>query len=247
MPARHHRAVDRIVSILERTAQSRSGVSLAELAQALHAPKSSVQELTNGLLAAGYLIEQGGRFMPGPGSVLLAVRSAAVPLQKVRHDQLVRVHERLDRPVFVGVRVGDDHVFVDQAGEDVLVDFVSATRPRRPLLKTATGKIILSFLQSAERNELLHRFEQNEPAAVEAFLRELPSIRETALAYNYAATLPDRCAVATALTEPDGRFLAAICTAGGTELAATLPETGQALLAAVKDWAFSAEQDTNTD
>jgi hypothetical protein len=28
------------------------------------------------------------------------------------------------------MRVGDDQVFVDQAGEDVLMEFVSAVRPR---------------------------------------------------------------------------------------------------------------------
>ena len=46
MPARHHRTVDRTVAIIEQTARSRDGVTLAELAKTLSAPKSSVQELT---------------------------------------------------------------------------------------------------------------------------------------------------------------------------------------------------------
>ena len=54
MPARPHRTVDRVIEILETVSLSPRGVTLAELAAALNAAKSSVQELTNGLLARGY-------------------------------------------------------------------------------------------------------------------------------------------------------------------------------------------------
>jgi hypothetical protein len=61
MPARPHRTVDRVTGILETVSLSPRGVTLAELANALDAAKSSVQELTNGLLARGYLVEEDGR------------------------------------------------------------------------------------------------------------------------------------------------------------------------------------------
>jgi DNA-binding IclR family transcriptional regulator len=54
MPARPHRTVDRVVQILDTVSLSPRGVTLAELAAVLDAAKSSVQELTNGLLARGY-------------------------------------------------------------------------------------------------------------------------------------------------------------------------------------------------
>jgi IclR helix-turn-helix domain len=60
MPARPHRTVDRVVQILDTMSLNPRGVTLAELATALEAAKSSVQELTNGLLARGYLIEEVG-------------------------------------------------------------------------------------------------------------------------------------------------------------------------------------------
>ena len=55
MPARPHRTVDRVTGILETVSLSPRGVTLAELAAALGAAKTSIQELTNGLLARGYL------------------------------------------------------------------------------------------------------------------------------------------------------------------------------------------------
>ena len=48
------------------------GVTLAELATALDAAKNSVQELTNGLLARGRLVEEDARSHLGP-----AIRAVA--------------------------------------------------------------------------------------------------------------------------------------------------------------------------
>src|SRR6187200_3354998 len=74
MPVRPHRTVDRVVEILETVSLSQRGVTLAELATALGAAKSSVQELTNGLLARGYLIEEDRRFHLGPGPFIRGAR-----------------------------------------------------------------------------------------------------------------------------------------------------------------------------
>lgn len=240
MPARHHRTVDRTVAILELAARSTDGVSLSELASALEAPKSSIQELTNGLIATGYLTERTGRLLLGPGAFVLSLQTARLPLRQVNHDELERAQARVGLTLFVGARVGDDHVFVDQAGEDVLMDFVSSTHPRRPLLETATGKVILAFLKSSERNDLLARLQRQQPELVARFLEQLPEIRETRLAYNEGETLPNRNAVATPLIDPLGNFLAAICAVGSDSLSGHLPDIGEKLLAAIDDWRFSA-------
>ncbi len=239
MPAHHHRTVDRTVAILEEAARATQGVSLGELAKRLDAPKSSIQELTNGLLAAGYLVESEGRFLLGPGAFVLSLYTAGLPVRRVQHDELEIAQARVGLPLFVGARVGDDQVFVDQAGEDVLMDYVSMTHPRRPLLTTATGKIILAYLAPGERNEFLRRMERTQPENVAGFLAELGDIRATALAYNYGASLPGRFTVATPLFDPDGVFLAAICAAGGRDIADRLPEVGAALLDSVRAWRFA--------
>ncbi len=236
MPVRHHRTVDRVVAILEEAARVTGGVTLVELAQRLGAPKSSIQELTNGLLATGYLVERNRRFILGPGPFILSLRGAGLFLRQVDHDQLEEAAERLGHTLFVGARVGDDHVFVDQAGHDVLMDYVSATRPRRPLLITSTGKILLAFAPAAERNDFLVRMERDHPEQVAAFLAELPEIRAGALAYNSGLTVPERYTVATPLIDPDGSLLAAICLVAGPEHADALPELGLALRQAIRRW-----------
>ena len=242
MPARHHRTVDRVIAIMEEASRVTSGVSLAELAERLDAPKSSIQELTNGLLATGYLVERDRRFMLGPGPFVLSIRTAGISLRQVEHEQLERAAARVGHTLFVGARVGDDQVFVDQAGQDVLMDFVSATRPRRPLLITATGKILLAFAPTAERNDFLVRMEREQPEHVAAFLDELPEIRASRLAYNSGSTVPGRYAVATPLIDPDGTVLAAICAVAGDEFADSLPELGHTLREAIGQWQWARKR-----
>jgi DNA-binding IclR family transcriptional regulator len=246
MPPRHHRAVDRVVAIMEEASRAANGVSLAELAQRLQAPKTSIQELTNGLLATGYLVERDRRFVLGPGAYLISLATAGGALRQVKHDELERAQQHVGVTLFVGARVGDDQVFVDRAGEDVLMDFVSATRPRRPLLTTATGKVILSYMNASERNDYLSRKEREDPAIVAAFLEELTSIREKRLAFNPASTIPGRFAVATPLFDPAGAYVAALCAVGGVEIQGRLDAVGELLLEAAGSWRWSGQPRSGT-
>ncbi len=243
MPPRHHRAVDRVVAIMEEASRAPEGVSLAELAERLKAPKTSIQELTNGLLATGYLVERDRdrRFLLGPGAYVLSLATAGGSLRQVKHEELERAQEYVGVTLFIGARVGDEHVFVDQAGEDVLMDFVSATRPRRPLLTTASGKVILTYISASDRNEYLSRKEREDPALVAAFLEELTGIRETRLAFNLASTVPGRFAVATPLFDPAGTYVAALCAVGGAEIEGKLEAVGERLLQAADSWRWSGQ------
>ena len=111
MPARPHRTVDRVVEILEIVSLSPRGVALAELATAMGAAKSSIQELTNGLLARGYLIEEDRRFHLGPGPFILASRANMLAALSLDHQFVADLAERLGCTVLVGVRVGDAVIF----------------------------------------------------------------------------------------------------------------------------------------
>ena len=156
MPARPHRTVDRVTGILETVSLSPRGVTLAELANALDAAKSSVQELTNGLLARGYLVEEDGRFHLGPGPFILAARANTLAALSVDHRFVVELNKVLGCNVLVGVRVGDAIVFVDHVGQESPgLTYVARTHARRPLYTSAAGKTLLANLPDEEMYRLL--------------------------------------------------------------------------------------------
>jgi DNA-binding IclR family transcriptional regulator len=214
MPARPHRTVDRVTGILETVSLSPRGVTLAELAAALDTAKSSVQELTNGLLARGYLIEEERRFHLGPGPFILASRANKLAALTLDHQLVAELGKVLGHTVLVGVRVGDAIVFTDYAGEESPgLTFVARTHARRPLYTSAAGKTVLANVPDDEMYRLLDLASPEQAGEVRQFLAELPEIRSRRLAFNRGVTFASAFAVATPLLAPDGSLIAAISAA----------------------------------
>ena len=230
MPARPHRTVDRVIEILETVSLSQRGVTLAELATAMGAAKSSVQELTNGLLARGYLIEEDRRFHLGPGPFILAARANKLAALSLNHEFVAELSKVLGCTVLVGVRVGDSIVFTDFVGEESpSLSFVARTHARRPLYTSAAGKTLLANVPDDEMYRLLDLASPEQAAEVRQFLAELPEIRSRRMAFNRGITLADAYAVATPLLAPDGSLIAVISAAVDASQADRLDDIGEEL------------------
>jgi DNA-binding IclR family transcriptional regulator len=234
VPARPHRTVDRVVQILETVSLSPRGVTLAELATVLDAAKSSVQELTNGLLARGYLVEEERRFHLGPGPFILAGRANKLAALVLDHQFVADVADAVGCTVLVGVRVGDAIVFVDHVGEESpSLTFVARAQARRPLYTSAAGKTLLANVPDDEMYRLLDLAGPDQAEAVRQFLAELPEIRSRGLAFNRGATVASAFVVATPLLAPDGTLIAAISAAVDEADAERLDAVGEELKTAV--------------
>src|SRR6201997_4436676 len=234
MPARPHRTVDRVIQILETVSLSPRGVTLAELAAALEAAKSSVQELTNGLLARGYLVERERRFYLGPGPFILAARANKLAALSLDHQFVAELGELLGCTVLVGVRVGDAIIFTDLVGrESPRLRFVARIHARRPLYSSAAGKTMLASVSDEEMYRLLDLASPDQAGEVQQFLAELPEIRSSRLAFNRGVTLADAFAVATPLLAPDGSLIAAISAAVDASESDRIDQIGEQLKKAV--------------
>jgi DNA-binding IclR family transcriptional regulator len=226
VPPRHHRTVDRVAAILESVAPVRHGLTLAALAERLGAPKSSIHELVNGLVATGYLVERDHRFGLGPAPFVLSLNGNRIAAQDIDRDLLPAIHAKVGCSVLIGVQVGMSVVYIDQLGDEPALEFAARNHSRRSLYATASGKIILAALPVREMDALLHSATSAEQPEVDRFLAELPEIRATGLAYNPGLTVPRVFSVATALRRPDGELLGAVCAIGREEVREDLPRIG---------------------
>lgn len=229
MPPHHHRTIDRVTAILERVARERSGLTLSELATTLKAPKSSVQELVYGLTATGYLTEHGKRYFMGAAPYVLTLMHNPIAASTIRHDDIVAIRRVIGLNVVVAVQVGDTYVSIDRVSENPDTDFLTRDHQRRPLLSTALGKTILANLPDDELDSYLTSTGRNDPTVVESFLRDLPGIRRTGLAFNRGASISGLYAVGTAIRDQSGRFIAAICVTGRADIDGQLEEIGKRL------------------
>ena len=223
-----------MIGILEAVSLSPRGVTLAELAVVMDAAKSSVQELSNGLLARGYLVEEDRRFHLGPGPFVLAARANKLAALSLDHRLVTEFSNLLGCTVLIGVRVGDAIVFTDYVGrESPGLTFVARTHARRPLYTSAAGKTLLANVPDDEMYRLLDLAGPEQAGDVRQFLAELPEIRSRRLAFNRGVTFGDAFTVATPLLAPDGSLIAAISAAIDPAAAERLDDLGEELKKAV--------------
>lgn len=234
MPSHHHQTVDRVVEILETVADRPRGMRLADLVRALHAPKSSVQMLVDGLVASGYLFEQDHKYAIGPGVVVLGLKNNVAAMHIMSHERLEAIHTSVGCNILLGIRVGDSLVYVDQVGDGPMMEFLAYSHRRRPLFTTATGKAILAHLPVSELQEILVEAERLDPETVAQFVGEMPRIQETGLAFNRGVSMSGLFAVATAVRDGVNLRIQGICANGGAGIADRLEEVGARLLDAVR-------------
>jgi DNA-binding IclR family transcriptional regulator len=233
--SQHHRTVDRVTQIVEEVVY-RPGMTFAELARALDAPKSSVYGFMQGLLATGWLYEQDRQFYLGPALHGLMLAGGQVRAGSVSQEHLAGLHRKTGFAVFLGVEAGDHLIYIAEAGGDSIADIESRRNIRRTLLATATGKALLAARPPHDLQAFLRRHSRTEAALVEQFLGEFPEIQRTGLATNLRLS-GTRLAISTVVPGTVGKGLAAVTLVGSTaKMKPGLKKLGDVLTREVAKW-----------
>lgn len=211
----HHRTIDRVAHMLELIASRPEGVTLSEVAGAIGAPTSSAHVLLDGLVSVGYVDRAGARYVLGPAPYVLTLQAQQSPAQMVTHNDLVRLADEGDFTAILGVRVGDDVVFIDEAGDDPMLQHIARARARRPTLESVVGWVLIAALEDREMHEYLRRHKRQD--LVDDFLGALAGIRASGVAVGVAKGFSPRVGpgtetgvVATAVRDRSGRAIASV-------------------------------------
>jgi len=209
----NHRTVDRVTRILEEVVY-RPGITFAELARTLDAPKSSVHGFVSGLLANGWLFELDRRFYLGPAVHGLTLVSGHIRAGAVSQEDLTALADAAGAAVFVGIRAGEHLIYIAEVGSDPVVGFDARSNIRRGMLSTAGGKALLAARPDPEIEAYLRRRDADEAALVRQFLEELEAIRKTRIATNVRQS-GTRFALATTMnSQSSGEAVASITLVG---------------------------------
>ncbi|GAA3908969.1 helix-turn-helix domain-containing protein [Microbacterium invictum] len=212
------------------------GMTFAEVAKALDAPRSSVHGFIRGLLARGWLFEDNHRFYLGPAVYGLTLASGHIRAGLVTEGDLAELHDSTGLTVFLGVQAGEHLIYVAEAGSDTLVGYAARTDIRRTLLETAGGKALLVALPESQRNAYLRRRPPEDAALVDQFLSESVSIRESRIARN-SLHQGSRFALATVLSNTAGEAVAEVTLVGeSSDMLPREEELSQTLLRFVDGW-----------
>jgi DNA-binding IclR family transcriptional regulator len=231
----HHRTIDRVTRILEGVVYN-PGMTFTELSRSVDAPKSSVYGFIRGLVAAGWLHQDNNRFYVGPAIHGLTLASGHLRAGSVTDADLHDLHEETGVTVFLGVRAGDDLIYVSEVGAELLAGFAARSNIRRRLLETAGGKALLADLPARERDAYLRRRPAEEGDLINAFMNEYDDIVRSRIARNYLHG-GTRLGIATVVRDPSGNSVAEVTLVGrAADMEPRQEELEAALLKHVDSW-----------
>lgn len=232
-------SVDRIFAVLDYLAEHPDGDSLAGIARAAAAPKSSMVGLLAGMLRAGYLVrDDRGIHSLGPRMFGLAVRVAArADLHVFARPILAGLVEATGETALLGTLAPDADLamYIDKAESPNPVRYTVAMGERRELYASAMGKLLLAYMPDARRNEYLRNeklraFTANTITSSRALREELARIREQGVARTDAERVAGASALAAPVFAADGSLLVGLGIAGPSDrMRAGLPAMERAL------------------
>jgi DNA-binding IclR family transcriptional regulator len=181
--------IARAAQVLRALDSDPGGLGLAQLAERVGLPRSTVYRIVAALAAEGLVVaaSPNGRVRLGPELVRLAEASRHDRWQELR-PQMQALFDALDETVDCSVLDGDEVRLVDQIPATHELRAVSVVGSTSPLHCTASGKTLLSALDDADVADLLPaRLERHTPNTItgrDELLAELRRIRKAGVAYD---------------------------------------------------------------
>jgi DNA-binding IclR family transcriptional regulator len=222
-PRANHRAANRVVDILELVARSREGLALREVSAELEAPKSSLLPLLRALTARGYLDQsRAGDYRLGSRALALGNGAPAQrELPDLARPALVELMRHTGETVFLGTLAGDglSVVYVDKVESEQIIRYAAGVGDRRPLHATSSGKVILAFLPTDERETILRalplaRHTDRTVTSLSALRATLEDVRRAGVCVSLDEMVRGACGVAAPIFDRLG-CVTAVCTLAG--------------------------------
>lgn len=213
-------SVNRALTALELVADA-GELGVSELGRQLGVHKATASRLA-AVLAERGLLERDPvteRYRIGFGLIRLAgAAMSGLDLVRLARPILETLAERVREASNLGVRSGDDVVYVDQIAGSRSIVTVSWVGRRTPLHCTSNGKVLLAWAEERDRERLLaaplESFTSRTITDTAELRDELESVRRRGFAQTVEELEDGLNAVAAPVRQADGRVIAAIGVSG---------------------------------
>jgi DNA-binding IclR family transcriptional regulator len=205
--------IARAAQVLRALDAGPGGLSLAQLAERVRLPRSTVHRIVASLAAEGLISATSpkGRVRLGPEFLRLAEASRRERWQELR-PHMQDIFDALDDTVECAILDGDQLRFVDQIPATHGLRAVSDVGSTAPLHCTASGKALLADLSDDEVVDLLpSRLERFTPGTItsrDELLVEIRAIRKGGVAYDREEHTLGISSAAIAVRESHGALAA---------------------------------------
>lgn len=185
-------------------AEAKRPMSLAEVADAMDAPKSSCHELIQTLVHLGYVlvIDSGRTYYPSRRLLHLGEQiSCFNPVKEKVENTLKRLRDVTGETVFIGRLQGLQAAYTEVFDGTHAIRFTARAGDLKDLHVSSLGKALLASIDEGERNQLisklkLTRFNDNTLTLKKALKENLKQCTEQGLYTSIGESLPDVMGIA---------------------------------------------------
>lgn len=214
-------AIDRAVRLLEILSLAPQGRSLAQLADELGVPKSTLFRILHTLEEHAVVVEDPDRKLFTLGMKLLEWGNAAlsrIDLKTVAHPYLQKLAHETRESFYLAILDHGDVIIVDHVDTPEVWKMVTRLGHRSPLHCTATGLVLIAELEHSEIDRLMGRkglkkFTDSTITAMAALKRRLAAVRRDGYSVVDGEYKPDLCAIAVPIRDHSGSIVASLMTA----------------------------------
>ncbi|GAB2463052.1 IclR family transcriptional regulator [Promicromonospora xylanilytica] len=183
----------------------------SEIVAAVHLPKATVHRILATLVDRDFIrVADGGAYVPGPKVLSLAgVAYDRVDISTIVQPYIDDLVRRVQCTVHVGVRSGDEIIYLVRTDSDKPYRMPSRVGAAIPLHTSAIGKSILARLDDDEIERFVNRAGLARRTArtlttLEDLRAELADIREDGHAFDREENVPGVVCIGTAISDHTG-------------------------------------------
>lgn len=204
--------ISRAAEILRILKQDNSGLSLGQIAERVHLPRSTVQRIVNALLAERLVMASSAEGGLRLGSEIQSLAAAGrVNMAELIRPVLTELSKQTKETVDLAVFRDDHMVFVDQVVGSHRLRTVSAVGEVFPMTTTANGKAALALMEddrvvTIAGPELKAAGDEARP--VSDFLKEIEEIRASGIGWDLSEHTEGISAAGFAFQDPMGLIYA---------------------------------------
>jgi DNA-binding IclR family transcriptional regulator len=212
----------RVPFLLEQLARTQHPQTLAQLAQRLDLPKTTLMRILQSLVDSGLVVhtpdEKG--YVLGPRATRLALAVLRTPhFSRSSRAILAKIVDALGETCNLTALQGDQVHYLERVETHHLLRLQLDVGTSVPLHCTASGKLMLAFMDSAQRGQVLERIrlERHTPRTITdkaQFERELADIRQRGVGIDREEFVLGMVAVAVPVLDARQNMMAAIACHG---------------------------------
>ena len=215
-------SVDRALTILDIISKAEDGLTLAQIAQKVDLPKSTVHGLISTLRDHKYVrqADDDGRYLMGLQLFELGTRAArSWDIRDAAKPAMRWLSKEFGETVHLGCEDNGEVLYLDKIAADSLITIVSDIGTRLPMHCSGIGKALLSHKSESE----VKRFIQTKGLTPltsrtitdpDKFIAELAKIREQGFAVDDGEIMEGLRCVGAPILDPDGLVRYAISVSG---------------------------------